>query len=629
MAARKTKAVDRTPASTRIHRRWRDAWRPPPDLTVSQWADRYRMLPPESSAEPGRWRNAKTPYLRQIMDDYNDPRVKRIVLMFSAQMAKTEALMNMMGFGIHYRPGPMLVLQPTTDMAKAFVKDRLSPTIRDTEPLRHRVRDNGKGNDEEETIQHKKFVGGHLTTIGANSPSQLASRPIRDVFADEIDRWPLTVGKSGKVEGDPFKLVEKRQTTFWNRKTVITSTPTVKGISRIEMLFEQGDMNRYHVPCPHCGALQVLKWAQVKWPDGKPELAYYECEHCGDIIRDSHRAMMLRAGQWIPDHPERGVRIRSYHINELSSPWRGFGAIAMDFIEAKHGGPETLRVFVNTVLGESWDHTMTEGTDPTGLQARAEPYAAVVPLNAAFLTAAVDVQHDRLELQIMGHGVGKERWFIAPPNSEGDPHAPVVIHGSPKLESTWKLLDRWLFATYPHECGKAMRISLTLVDSSDGTTQEEVLRYTKPREKYRVFACKGLSKEAPLVTKASTSNVVGAKVFPIGTWTAKDHIMDSLNKVKEPGPGFFHFPLGLDSEFYEQLTSEKAIIKIRQGVKARVWTKRRERNEVLDLTVYNIAAAAVLDIKDVGEMHAAILRDAPLTARKRVRQVSKGVSGGN
>lgn len=622
---KKTKKVDRTPAHRRLAVKWKQAWTPPPDLSVSQWADRYRMLPPESSAEHGRWRTDKTPYLRQIMDDYNDPRVKRIILMFSAQMAKTEALLNMLGFGIHYRPGPILVLQPTTEMAKAFVKDRLSPTIRDTEPLRQRVRESTTSKkDAEETVQHKKFPGGHITTIGANSPSQLASRPIRDVLADEIDRWPLTVGKSGKVEGDPFLLVEKRQTTFWNRKTVVTSTPTVRGISRIEALWEQGDMNRYHVPCPHCGALQVLKWANVRWPEGKPELAYYECEHCGETIRDSHKFQMIRAGQWIPDHPERGHRIRSYHINELSSPWRGFGAIALDFLEAKRGGPETLRVFVNTVLGESWDHSMTETTDPDTIEGRAEPYAAVVPMGVAFLTAAVDVQHDRLELQIMGHGANKERWYLAPPNSEGTPHAPVVVYGSPKVASTWTLLDRWLFSTYPHECGKPMRISVTLVDSSDGTTQEEVLRYTKPREKHRVFACKGLSKEAPLVTRPSTSNVVGAKVFPVGTWTAKDQIFDSLNTVKEPGPGYFHFPLGLEKEFYKQLTAEKAIIKIRQGVKTRVWTPTRERNEVLDLTVYNLAGAAILDIKDVGELLASIQRGAPMT-RKRSRVASAGV----
>lgn len=618
----KSKTLDRRTSQQRIATKWRTAWTPPPDMTVSQWADQFRMLPPESSAEPGRWRTEKTPYLQQIMDDYNDTRVKRIVLMFSAQMAKTEALMNMAGYAIHFRPGPMLMLQPTGDMAKAFVKDRLSPTIRDTEPLRDRVRD--AGGEEEETLQHKKFSGGHLTIIGANSPSQLASRPIRDVFADEIDRWPLSVGKSGQVEGDPFLLVEKRQTTFWNRKTVITSTPTVKGLSRIEALFEGGDMNRRYVPCPHCGAMQTLKWSGVKWPEDHPELAYYECEHCLGVIRDSHRHRMLQHAQWIPDRPERGMRVRSYHINELYSPWRGFAAIAMDFLEAKRGGPDTLRVFVNTVLGESWDHHTGEAIDPDALQNRAEPYAAIVPRGVAYLTAAVDVQHDRLEMLIMGHGANDERWMIAPPNSEGSPHAPIVIWGSPVVDSTWRLLDKWLFSTYPHECGKQVRISLALVDSSDGTTQEHVLRYTKARAAQRVFACKGLSKEAPLSSRPTDANNMNAKVFPIGTWAAKDRIADSLRKVKEPGPGYIHFPLGLEGEFYKQLTSEKAILKIRQGIKTRVWTKVRDRNEVLDLTVYNFAASAILDIKDVPSMLAAIEREAPIVRKKR-RTLSKGV----
>lgn len=624
MAARKpkSKTLDRRTAESKLKSRWREGWTPAPDITVSQWADKHRMLPPESTATPGRWRNEKTPFLTQIMDDYNDTRVKRIVLMFSAQMAKTEGLINMAGYAVHYHPGPMLMLQPTGDMAKAFVKDRLNPTFRDTEPLRERIREGSDGEDE--TIQHKKFTGGHLTIIGANSPSQLASRPIRDVFADEIDRWPLSVGKNGQVEGDPFLLVEKRQTTFWNRKTVITSTPTVKGLSRIEALFEGGDMNRRYVPCPHCGALQTLKWANVKWPEDKPELAYYECEHCAEVIRDSHRFRMLQSAVWIPDHPERGMRVRSYHINELYSPWRGFAAIAMDFLEAKRGGPDTLRVFVNTVLGETWDHAAGVSIDPDALQNRAEAYAAVLPRGIAYLTAAVDVQHDRLEMQIMGHGANDERWFIAPPNAEGNPHAPIVIWGAPIVDSTWRLLDKWLFASYPHECGKLLRISLALVDSSDGTTQDHVLRYTKARAAQRVFACKGLSKEAPITSRPTESNNFNAKVFNIGTWMAKDKIADCLRKVVEPGPGYMHFPIGLEAEFYKQLTAEKAIIKMRQGIKTRVWTKTRERNEVLDLTVYNIAAAGILDIKDVPAMLAAIERDAPQVRRKR-RTLSKGV----
>jgi phage terminase large subunit GpA-like protein len=556
------------------------------------------------------------------MDDYNDYRVKRIVLMFSAQMAKTELLLNMIGFAIHHHWGPLMMIQPTGDMAQAFVKDRLSPTIRDTEPLRIRVRDTKKKT--EETLQHKKFPGGHLTIIGSNSSSQLASRPIRDVFADEIDRWPRSVGKNGQVEGDPFSLVEKRQTTFWSRKTVVTSTPTVKGLSRIESLFEDGNMNRMHVPCPHCGALQTLKWANVKWPEDRPELAHYECEHCAGVILDSHRQEMLQAGQWVPEHPERGVRISTYAINELYSPWRGFPAIAMDFLEAKRGGPDTLRVFVNTVLGETWDHHVGEVIDPDAIEHRAEAYAAVVPRGVAYLTAGVDVQHDRLELLIVGHGANDERWVIAPPNSEGAPHAPIVVWGSPAVDSTWKLLDKWLFSSYPHECGKQLKISLALVDSSDGATQEHVLRYTKARGAQRVFACKGLSREAPLASRPTESNSAGAKVFPVGTWLAKDRLFECLRKVVEPGPGYIHFPLGLPPEFFKQLTSEKAVVKMRQGVKIRVWTKTRDRNEVLDLMVYNLAASSVLDIKDVPAMISAIDRDAPIVRRRR-KVLSKGV----
>lgn len=611
----------------RLGKKIAKAWAPPEDLSVSEWADAYRKLPSESAATPGQWRTSKVPYMRAIMDAYNDDEVRRIIMMFSAQMAKTEGLLNMAGYAMDKRPGPMMLMQPTTDMAKAFVKDRLDPTIRDTECLRDKVRSATKseleGTSRKETLLHKSFPGGHLTMIGGNSPAQLASRPVRDLFVDEIDRIPLSVGKMGQVEGDPFMLAEKRQTTFWNRKTVVCSTPTVKDISRIESLYNESTMEKYWVPCPHCGAIQVLVFANMHWPEGRPELAWYECAHCEERILDRHKKMMLDCGVWIAEHPERAVN-RGFHINELYSPWRGFGDIAMAFLEAKRMGRDTLRVFMNTVLGETWDSTDGKQLDPTGIQAREELYAAEVPMDGIILTAAVDVQADRLELMFMAHGIDNEKWIIPTANSEGNLGCPAVIWGPPNKESTWRMLDAHLFRQFNHESGKKLRVSIVLVDASDGNNSDYVYRYTKSRAGNRVFACKGSSNPgAPLSTRPTDGNQYRAKLFSLGVNSAKDMIADSLENVQSPGPGYIHTHLGMGEEFYRQMTGEKAIIKHKAGVKYRIWTKTRERNEVLDLTVYNYCAFTILDVKDLRKILAEMQTGQIKTPKSKLRKVSE------
>ena len=624
----------------RLRKVLRRAWFPPPNLTVSEWSDRYREIPAEASAEPGKWRTDKVPYLREIMDAYTDPSVNMIVMMFSAQSAKTEAIMNCMGYSIHLRPGPMMVIQPTKDMAKAFMKDRFEPTSRDTLVLKERMGKKGKKKrkrnddgimDDRDSIYHKRFSGGQLTVIGANSPSQLASRPIRDIFADEIDRWPLSVGKSGQSEGDPFSLAQKRQTTFWNRKTVVVSTPTVKGISRIESLYQLGDMRRYWVPCIHCGALQTLKWSQVEWPKDQPEMSRYHCEHCDQLLDDRDIKRMVKAGTWVADFPERTAgKIRSYHLNAIYSPWVSLSELATEFLTAKHNGPDSLRTFINTALAETFDSTQAESVDFNILRAREEQYAEIVPRGCLYLTAAVDVQKDRLELLIMGHGMEHQKWVIGLPDPSGGDKliAPIVVWGSPMHDSTWRDLDRWLQKGYPHESGKLMPISLTLVDSGDGNTSEFVFRYTKVRQGHRVFACRGSnSAGSPLIGKKPTeSGSLNAKVFTIGTDSAKDMVFDSLRMVSTPGPGYIHLPQSLSEEFYRQLTGEQAIIKIRQGVKFRKWVKSRERNEVLDLVVYNFGAGALVDIQDPTAVMDAINRGVGIPgSSNRPRYLSRGL----
>ncbi len=247
-----------------------------------------------------------------------DATIETVVVMSSAQIGKTEIINNVVGYHIHLDPSPILLLQPTLEMAEAWSKDRFAPMLRDTEALRGLVKD-PRARDSGNTLLHKRFPGGHITMAGANSPSSLASRPIRLVLCDEVDRYPASAG----TEGDPVSLAKKRSTTFWNRKLLLTSTPTIKGASRIEAAFEQSDQRRFHVPCLHCGEYQALTWHQVKWESDserhRVETAHYECGQCGAALYDSDKPEMLSAGIWIATAPFTGTA--GFHISELYSPW--------------------------------------------------------------------------------------------------------------------------------------------------------------------------------------------------------------------------------------------------------------------------------------------------------------------
>jgi len=292
---------------------------PPPALTVSQWADLYGRLPREASAEPGQWVTARAEYQREPMDAINDPAIEKVVLFWASQMGKSAILLNVIGYFVHQDPSPILLLQPTLEMAEAFSKDRVATMIRDTSQITPlfgdpRTRDSGN------TLLHKLFPGGHLTLAGSNSPASLASRPIRVRIADEIDRYPASAG----AEGDPIKLADARTATFWNRKKIDTSTGTIKGVSRIEKSFEQSDQRQYHVPCPQCRELQVLTWSHLHWPSPltgaqrhQPEECYYVCARNGCEIRESDKLWMIGQGKWIVGNPGGGDgKTAGFHISQ-------------------------------------------------------------------------------------------------------------------------------------------------------------------------------------------------------------------------------------------------------------------------------------------------------------------------
>lgn len=519
------------------------------------------------------------------MDAVNDPAVEAVVVMKSAQVGWTEILGNVIGFFIDNDPCPILIIQPTLEMGEAWSKDRLAPMVRDTPALHNKIKD-AKSRDSGNTLLHKTFPGGHITIAGANSPAGLASRPIRVVLFDEVDRYPPSAG----TEGDPIALASKRTTTFWNRKKLMGSTPTVKGLSRIESAYEGSDQRRYFVPCPHCGTFQTLKWGGpdhpfgVKWPDENPSEAYYVCEDCASVITDADKAEMLRLGEWRPTKP--GGAIAGFHINELYSPWVTFGEMASNFVEAKRL-PETLKTWVNTALGETWEEA-GETVDETGLLARRENYGPEIPLAASVLTCGVDVQDDRIECETVAWGHGEESWSVEYQVFTGDPAIPEV----------WKALDDYLLSTFDHESGAKLRISAACIDSG-GHHTKAVYAFTARRFARRIYATKGVAGPGkPLVSRPNKNSKAKGRVFMLGADTGKDSVYSRL-KITEPGPGYCHFPAHYDADYFAQLTAERVVTKYTRGFKTRVWVKKsaHARNEALDCRVLAMAALDIINVR--------------------------------
>ncbi len=514
------------------------------------------------------------------MDAVNDPTIDTVIVMKSAQVGWTEILGNVVGYFVENDPCPILLIQPTLEMGEAWSKDRLAPMVRDTPALRGKIKD-ARSRDSGNTLLHKTFPGGHITIAGANSPAGLASRPIRVVLFDEVDRYPPSAG----TEGDPVSLASKRTTTFWNRKKLMGSTPTIKGLSRIEAAYEGSDQRRYHVPCPHCDEPQALKWSQVQWPEGKPAEAYYVCEHCGSVITDHDKPEMLRRGEWVAANPHNGIA--GFHINEIYSPWVTFGEMASNFVEAKRL-PETLKTWVNTALAETWEER-GETVDETGLLERREVFAAQVPSGAVLLVAGADIQGDRIEVEVLGLGPGFESWSVDYKTFYGDPSQ------HPSKSELWKEFDEYLLSKFRHESGNDMRITAAGIDS--GYHTQQVYAFCKTRRARRVFAVKGVAGMGrPIASKPTRNNSAGVKVFPVGVDTVKELIYSRL-RVKEPGPGYCHFPADRDPVYFSQLTAEKLITKYIQGRPARAWVKKSAgaRTEALDCRAYALAAADILN----------------------------------
>ncbi len=556
---------------------------PPDDLTVSQWADKYRILSPEGSASPGRWNTADAEYQRAVMDAFTDPHVHTIVMLWASQLGKSEILMNMMARSIHLDPGPMMFVFPDKENAREFIKDRLTTMIRDTPVLRERVLpDRGNRGNSNSDLFVKRFKGGYLAVASANVPASLASKPIRDLYCDEVDRYNSSAGR----EGDPVELAAKRQTTFWNAKKVLTSTPGNDIESRIVPAYAQTDQREYYVPCPHCGEYQTLEWANVQWDkrivDGRrehlPETARMVCSHCGVLLYEADKFAMIPFGKWIANAPNNGSV--GFRLNTLYSPWFTWAKLVQEWLHAQ-GKPDEIKVFVNTRLGEAYAES-GDTIKETDLYYRREKYTAPIPMGAFVLTAGVDVQNDRIEALVHGWGRGEETWVID--------HA--VLWGDPKESRVWQELEQYLDRDWLHESGVKLRLSATCVDS--GFLTQIVYDFCRGKTGRRIFATKGMDGEGrPVLTspaaKRTGTNERPVELFTVGTDTTKELVYLRLNR-SEPGPGYFHFPDRLTEEYFRQLAAEKMIRKYERGYPKKVWVKTRPRNEILDMTVLAYAA---------------------------------------
>lgn len=571
--------------------------KPDPELWIDEWADEFQRIPKDTgAAEPGKYRTDRTPFAREPMRCLSPLHpCKRVVTMVASQMMKTQIALNWIGGNIHMAPANILALLPSEKLAKR-VSSRIDKTIKAVPELRDRVA-KPRSRDARNTLDTKEFEGGTLYCTTAGSASNLAELSARYVYGDEIDRWDVDVDS----EGDPVELAEARGTTFGRKaKFYFSSSPTIKGASRIDDLFAISDQRRYFMPCPHCGEHQVLVWENLKWNEDYSRVDYL-CSNpdCGALIEEHHKTDMLLAGEWRATAEGDGETV-GFHLNGLYSPlgWLSWQSLAKQYDKAKRamdrGDAEPMQVFYNTRLALVWDAAQ-EQTKAGELKARAEDYSlGEVPAKALILTCSVDVQHNRLEMLVLGWGVGMERWIV---NFE-------VIPGDPSDERTWLLLDERLKARYRHASGVELAICATTIDSG-GHHHDEVYQFTRLRRWRNVIAVKGASRPGRPVLAQRPSKVDvtwkgktekhGAELWIIGTDTAKDWIYNRY--PFHEGPGALHFSRDLPDDFYDQAVAERKITRYVKGHKRVEWVKgKAERNEALDLLVYNLAAAQFLGL---------------------------------
>lgn len=561
--------------------------KPPPRFTASEWANENVVLSTEDSSEPGKYSTDRAPYQKEMLDAVSQPNVEQVVYMTGSQIGKTQLIKNILGYFIDYHPSPILYLMPTKEMAKDYSKNRIAPFFRDTKVLNDKMAD-PKTRDSGNTVLNKSFPGGYLALVGANSAAELSSRPIRILLADEIDRYPESAG----TEGDPLSLAEKRTNTFYNRKHVYASTPLAKGSSRIEKLYLRGTQEVWHIKCPACGEYVYPSWDKFV-ADEVADTYYMTCDHCGALSDEVEWKRLFAEGKWIAEHPENLAKnnCRSFHMNAFASPWASWKKLQSKYEEANKLGAVGLKTFFNTEMGIPYEED-TENLQAEDLYSRREDYGAELPDGVLLLTAGVDTQDDRLEVEVVGWGKDYESWGIEY----------IRLYGDPAYDAVWKELDdillnrKWSFAD-----GRKRGISATCIDSG-GSKTRAVYKYCSGRWHKRIYPIKGYGGAGrDLIDGLPTKlKLYKTRLFKLGVDTGKEQIYSDLNQQKGE-PRYCHFPKdpnkGYSKKYFEGLLAETKVSKLVNGHYKEQWVLRpgRKRNEPFDVRNYNNAAIAILN----------------------------------
>lgn len=567
------------------------AFRPLPAMLVSQWADAYRVLP-IAEAEPGPWRTDRMPPSREIMDVLSpmDP-TEEVVFMKSAQVSGTEIGNNWLGCVMHLEPGRILQVQPSLETAKRHSKSRIAPLIDETPVLRKLVKP-ARSRDSGNTILAKEFPGGLFALTGANSAKGLRSTPCRYVMLDEIDAFPEDV----ENEGNPIDLAVERTRTFRSKRKIYKpSTPTIKGLSNIEKAYEKSDRRRYFVPCPYCGVEQVMVWSkeyagdmpndvvvgQIVWPPNQPEEAQYECGNpsCMALWSEGQKMGIIARGRWIAERVRAPGMAAGFFLNALYSPWISWAEMAIEFLQAKDD-PVALKSFVNLKLAQPWeDKGLGSNIGLSSLTARCEVYEADVPSEVLVITAGIDTQDDRLEVEVVGWGKKEEAWSLG--------H--IVLWGDPSGAEVWLTLDDLLLTPLYDTQDRPHYIQASCLDTAGHHTLS-CYDFVRPRVRRRVWGIKGRDGKWPIWPKKPSKNNKGKiELWHIGVDAAKERLYSRL-KYPPPGAGRMHFQVGCDEEYFKQLTSEVRVTQRVRGREKTTWQLKYSANEVLDTWVYAYAA---------------------------------------
>jgi phage terminase large subunit GpA-like protein len=535
---------------------------PPPRLRLSEWLETHMRLPEGVSALPGRvslW-----PYQREIADAISDPELERVTLVKPVRVGFTTLLTGALASYVANEPSPILALLPTEADCRDYVVSDLEPIFEATPALRGMLSAEADETGRN-TLLSRRFPGGSLKVIAAKSPRNLRRHNVRVLLIDEADAMEPS------IEGNPITLAERRTLSFANRKIILGSTPTIEETSNVLRSYARSDMRVFEVPCSECGHRHEITWADIQWPEGQPQKAHYVCPECGSVIEERHKAAMVEQGTWRATAPDvqghAGFRLNALVSTLANASW---GKLAQEFVEAKRS-PDTLQVFVNTILAQGWREAAEE-IDEASLAARAEPFGLdTIPPEVLLITAGVDVQRDRLEIVFLGHG--RDEVFVL---------SQSVIYGDPMGDDVWAELDDALRTIWTHPKGGILRVDAAAVDAGDGETMDRVIAFTGARMAKRIYAIKGAAGNRPAIKASETK---GAKLFIVGVDSLKGQLISRLTRGKS-----VRFSDSLEGRFYEELASERLVMRYIRGAPVRMWERvPGRRAESLDCTVYALA----------------------------------------